>query len=182
MARCELDLQHPKFRHSPDKDLELGLNKLRETVAKDHKLSGWVNHPMPKFPIYQNKIWKWDFAPEGDRSGTRKGWRLYAYVPDPKAQEPVPATAFLCYDKSDAPSGDHTKFVATAIKKFLAETIEVKVVERPFRRQVNGEGEIISLCENCCELVLISADEADIELAENTHQCAIGDIAAVAEE
>lgn len=133
---------------------------------------------MPKFPTYQNKIWKWDFAPEGDRSSTRKGWRLYAYVPDPKAPEPVPATAFLYYDKADTPSGDHTKFVAKAIKKFLEQTIEVQAVDNPFRRQVNGKGEIISLCEQCCDLVMVSADEAEVEIAEGTHQCAIKDIAA----
>jgi hypothetical protein len=178
LARCDLDLQHPKFRRANDAALELGLNKLREAVAKDHRLSGWVNHPMPKYPLYQNRIWKWDFAPEGDRSYTRKGWRLYAYVPDPKAPEPIPAVAFLCYDKTEAPSGDHTKFVATAIKKFLEATIVVKVVAKPFRRQINGDGEIISLCEECCELVLISADEAEIEIAEGAHRCVIGDIAA----
>jgi hypothetical protein len=178
LARCDLDLHHPKFRHSDDPDLTLGLNKLRETVAKDHKLSGWFNHPMPKYPLYQNKIWKWDFAPEGDRSSTRKGWRLYAYVPDSKALEPIPATAFLCYDKTDTPTTDHVKFVAKAIKKFLTTTIEVRVVDNPFRRQINGNGEIISLCEQCCELVLISADEADIDIAEGAHQCAVGDIAA----
>jgi hypothetical protein len=182
LARCNLDLHHPKFRHYQDQELELGLEKLRQTVAKDYKLSGWVNHPMPKYPLYQNKIWKWDFAPEGDRSRTRKGWRLYAYISDPRAAEPIPATAFLCYDKADTPSGDHTKFVAAAIKKFLAETIEVEAVDNPFRRQVNGDGEIISLCENCCELVLISPDESDIEIAERTHQCVVADIAAASEE
>ena len=178
MSRCDLDLQHPKFRHANDAALELGLSKLRETVAKDHKLSGWVNHPMPKYPLYQNRIWKWDFAPEGSRSSTRKGWRLYAYVPDPKAPEPIPAIAFLCYDKTDAPTGDHTKFVAKAIKDFLAATIEIQTKERPFRRQVNSDGETISLCLKCCELVIISADIADVELSEDTHECAPADIAA----
>lgn len=178
MSRCDLDLQHPKFRRADSADLELGLNKLRETVAKDHKLSGWVNHPMPKYPQYQNKIWKWDFAPEGDRSRTRKGWRLYAYVPDPHAPEPIPATAFLCYDKKYPPSGDHTKFVAQEIKKFLAEIVEVQATERPFRRQVNGDGETVSLCLECCELIIISADLAEVELMEDTHQCPVADIAA----
>jgi hypothetical protein len=79
------------------------------------------------------------------------------------------------------PKGDHTKFVAKAIKKFLAETIEVQIVDNPFRRQVNGKGEIISLCEQCCELVLISADEGEVEIAESAHQCVIGDIAASSE-
>jgi hypothetical protein len=176
LARCDLDLYHPKFRHPIDEDLLLGLSKLRATVAKDHKLSGWFNHPMPKYPLYQNKIWKWDFAPEGDRSATRKGWRLYAYIHDHKAPEPIPAIAFLCYDKTDTPSGDHTKFLVKAIQKSLTATIEIKVVENPFRRQVNEDGETISLCEKCCELILISADEADVDLAERTHECAEKDI------
>jgi hypothetical protein len=90
--------------------------------------------------------------------------------------------AFLCYDKTDAPSGDHTKFVAKAIKDFLAAAIEVQARERPFRRQVNGDGETISLCLECCELVIISADIADVELSEDTHQCSVGDIAASEEK
>ena len=178
MARCKLDLEHPKFRRSSDAALQVGLGKLREMVARDHKLSGWVPHPMPRYQEHQNKIWKWDFKPEGDRSGTRKGWRLYAYVPDPKAPEPIPATAFLCYDKSDAPGGDHVKFLHGILKKFLSETIAITVTEDRFRRQLNGHGETVSLCYECCEIVAISAEFADIEIAEGTHQCAIGEIAA----
>jgi hypothetical protein len=45
---------------------------------------------------------KWDFEPSGNKSYTRKGWRLYAYVPDPNASEPILAQAFLAYDKNAA--------------------------------------------------------------------------------
>jgi hypothetical protein len=126
---------------------------------------------MPKYPQYQNKIWKWDFAPEGDRSGTRKGWRLYAYVLDPKAPEPIPATAFLCYDKTDTPSGDHVKFLAKILRNFLSANIEIRAIESRFRRQLNGKGETISLCQECCDIVIISVDEAEVDLAEGTHEC-----------
>jgi hypothetical protein len=136
---------------------------------------------MPKFPDYQNKIWKWDFRPAGERSSTRKGWRLYAYVPDPKAPEPIPARAFLCYDKDEAPTGNHVKYVAGKLKTFLAETVDVKAEQERFRRVTNSNGEIVSLCYECYETVALSADVAEVEVAEGTHQCAVGDIAASGE-
>jgi hypothetical protein len=133
---------------------------------------------MPKYPEYHNKIWKWDFKPEGDRSATRKGWRLYAYVPDPRAPEPIPATAFLYYDKADTPKGDHVKFLSGVLKTFLAETVEVNVEEDRFRRITNSDGEVVSLCYECYETVVISADMTEVEIAERTHQCSVGDLAA----
>jgi hypothetical protein len=129
---------------------------------------------MPRFPQYQNKIWKWDFRPQGERSSTRKGWRLYAYVPDPKAQEPILAIAFLCYDKSDTPKGDHVKYLAGVLKKFLAEVIRVENEDERFKRQTDSDGTIISLCLNCWLTVAMSAEIADIETAEDTHECPPG--------
>jgi hypothetical protein len=181
LARCALDLQHPKFRHADDVALQVGLDKLRDIIARDHKLSGWFCHPMPRYPQYQNKIWKWDFKPEGDRSATRKGWRLYAYVDDPAAIEPIPATAFLCYDKADTPKGDHVKYLYQVLKEFLAEIVEVKVEEERFRRITNSDGEIVSLCYACCETVAIAADIAEVELAEGTHHCSISEMVASSE-
>ena len=133
---------------------------------------------MPKFPQYQNKIWKWDFRPEGERSSTRKGWRLYAYVPDPRAPDPIPATAFLCYDKDDTPSGNHVKYLAGILKKFLSEKVQVEEEEERFKRQIDSEGAIISLCLNCWVTVAMSAEIDDIDIAEHTHECPVGDIAA----
>lgn len=149
----------------------MGLNELRKTVAKDHKLSGWFNHPMPGFKDYQGKIWKWDFKPENDKSATRKGWRLYAWVPDPKAAEPIPAVAFLYYDKNDTPKGGHAKFLAGVLKSFLAAAIQDERTEDRFRHQMNDKGEIVSLCYGCYEIVIISAEAAAVEAAEESHRC-----------
>lgn len=171
MARCDLDFRHPKFLRSDDAALQAGLEALRELVAKDHKLSHWVSHPMPKYPQYQNKIWKWDFKPEGDKSGGRKGWRLYAYVENPGAHEPIRAVAFLYYDKSETPPGDHVKYLAGVLKKFLAQTVDVRIEEARFRQQTDSDGGVISLCNTCYETVIISADMAEVELAEATHEC-----------
>ena len=126
---------------------------------------------MPKYPQYQNKIWKWDFKPEGDRSGGRKGWRLYAYVENPDAAEPIPAVSFLYYDKSETPQGDHVKYLVGVLKKFLAQTVEVRIEEARFRRQTDADGSVISLCNVCWETVAISVDISEVELAEGTHEC-----------
>ena len=188
LARCRLDTNDPKFRklgRTSKADLESGLAELRDKLAKDHRLSGFFPHQMPGFPQYQNKIWEWDFAPSGDRSRTRKGWRLFAYVPDHNAPEPIPVTAMVAFDKSDAPTGDYAIFLAGILKEFLAQTIEIKAKEDRFRRQVDGEGRTISLCLECYVRVATSDDVMEVELAEDTHACESSgtlDLAASAED
>lgn len=173
MGKCDLDLDDPNFcifGDASDAELQVGLKELQEKLTKDHKLSKFFNQPMQHFPEYQNKIWKWDFAPGGDKSSTRKGWRLFAYVPDARAPEPILARAFLCYDKDQAPKGDHAKFLAGMLKKFLSRVINVEATADRFRRQTNSDGRIISLCYECCD-VMFSADEDEATLAEGAHEC-----------
>lgn len=174
MARCKLDLDHPKFRiigNASDKDLELGLTELREKLAKDHTLSGFFNQPMKHFPAHQNRVWKWDFSPTGDTSSTRKGWRLYAYRFDLDAPEPIPATAFVCYDKSEAPTGDYAKYLAKELKRFLSEIVVIEAVPDRFRHQILPDGRTISLCYGCGETVALSLDLTEVEIGESTHEC-----------
>ncbi|MFI5109958.1 MAG: hypothetical protein ACHP78_14105 [Terriglobales bacterium] len=164
MARCDLNISHLRFRGwvGDDPALNQGLEELRTKVAQQHKISGWVNHSMPKFPGYQNKIWKWDFAPEGAHSSTRKSWRLYAYVPDPKAQEPIPATAFFVHPRSKNLKGNPAKALADLLKKFLA-PIELEMADMDnYRDQVDNEGRTISLCIECC--CMICDPTTDIEV------------------
>jgi hypothetical protein len=171
LAKCKLNIDHPNFERSESQSLISGLHDLISLVLGDHKLSGWVNHPMPGFPAYQNKIWKWDFRPEGDRASTRKGWRLYAFVPNYQQVEPVEAIAFLCYDKDETPKGDHIKFLAKALAKFLSNATKADVKEPPFKRQTESTGEIISLCWECWAMVFRSFDEQEVISAEANHRC-----------
>ena len=127
---------------------------------------------MKGHPTYQNRIWKWDFAPAGDRSGTRKGWRLFAFVPDPKAPEPILAVAFLVHDKSVAPENKYyPKFLADKLKEFLSETVLKDTPEDHFRHQTDPQGKTISLCCDCFATVAISSDLSEIESLEATHNC-----------
>ena len=181
MARCRLDISNPRFRASIDLDasLESGLNELRDKLAKDHTLSGWVAQPMPGFKDYQNKIWKWDFSPEGATSSTRKNWRLFAWVADPNAAEPVHAIPFLIYPRSENPAGNPAKNLARVLKKFLTENVEIGPTEERFRQQTMMDGTVRSMCLSCYETVVVSGDPTDIDLAESTHQCSVPeDIAA----
>ena len=173
MARCNLHLDHPKCQtigNASQSDLEQGLDKLRDKVAQDHKITGFFVQPMPKYPAYQNKIWQWDFAPEGDSSGTRKGWRVYAYIPNYREPEPITATAFLVFDKQFAPKGDYVKYLAGVLKKFLAETVVIEAEEDQFRDQVDQEGMIISHCHNCWDMVVRSSDREEVEVAKGVHK------------
>ena len=158
MPRCALNLRHHKFVVSTDPDIQSGLNDLCKKVAKDHRMSNWFCQPMQGHPEYQNKVWKWDFGPEGSTTATRKGWRLYAYVPDPKAAEPIPATAFFCYPKTEDPGGNRVKTIADQLKRFLSQTIEKLDVIEKFKRQSDGRGSVVSLCLTCFQTVAHSAD------------------------
>ncbi len=133
-------------------------------------MSHWVNHPMPGFPQYYDKVWKWDFAPAGDRSATRKGWRLLAYVENPKGPEPVLARAFLCYDKDRDPGRNPEKFIAKCLKEFFSHAIKIETTPDRFRRQTVLDGQIVSLCYECCETIF-SADNDAADIAESAHEC-----------
>jgi hypothetical protein len=183
LSKCKLDLIHPKFRvagNASDKDLQSGLDALSKLIAQDHLLSGFTPMRMKRHPEHQNRVWRWDFRPAGETSSTRGGWRLYAYRFDLAEQEPVTATAFLCYDKDEAPTGDYVKFLVKELKRFLAETASVEAEEDRFRRQDLPDGTTISMCYGCGETAARSADLAEVELGESTHECVIpvGDIAA----
>jgi hypothetical protein len=126
---------------------------------------------MPGFPDYQNKVWKWDFGPSGERSSTRKGWRLIAYVPEPNAPEPIPARAFLCYDKDEEPKGNPAKFLADTLKEFLSATRKIEPTPDRFRRQPLADGKFVSLCYECFEQIFTESDD-EAGLAESAHECA----------
>lgn len=125
---------------------------------------------MPGYPQYENKIWKWDFEPSGNKSYTRKGWRLYAYVADPNGPEPILAQAFLAYDRADAPSGNPAEYVAEALKAFLIPLVAVRTTPDRFRRQSLANGKIVSLCYECCETIF-SQNEEEADGQEAAHVC-----------
>lgn len=123
---------------------------------------------MPGYPQYEKKIWKWDFEPSGNKSYTRKGWRIYAYVADPDGPEPVVAQAFLAYDKNDDPGGNPAEFLAKALKSFFSATIAVQAAPDKFRRMAAENGQIASMCNDCGE-TYISPDQVEADIAEAGH-------------
>lgn len=176
MAKCklEIDISDPKLvilGDASDADLQSGLEELQGKLADEHTLSHFFNHPMPGFPDFQNKVWKWDFAPSGDTSSTRKGWRLLAFVPEPNGSEPIIARAFLCYDKDRGPKKNHEKFVAKTLKKYLVE-VERRIEATPerFRRQDLKDGKVVSMCYECGE-TLFSDDHGQADDTEAGHEC-----------
>ena len=172
MAKCKLDIDEPNISingNASQSDLREGLETLRDKVAKDHNISMWFSHPLPRFPEYSNKVWEWDFKPTGDRSYTRPGWRLLAYVPNPEGPEPILARPFVCWDKSKAPTGNQAKFIAKALKKFLSERVQITVEEDVFTRTVDRQGKHISTCQLCWEHVE-SLDGDELEILEVTHK------------
>jgi hypothetical protein len=132
----------------------------------------WFPHPMTGFPEYHNKVWEWDFKPTGEHSHTRPGWRLLAYIPDPKGPEPILARPFICWDKSQAPKKNQQVFIANALKKFLSKTVKVVAEEEVFHHQVDREGKNIALCQLCWEHVeSFDMEELDILKAAHKQDC-----------
>ena len=171
MAKCKLDSDEPKLHivgSIPEADVREGLRKLRDKVAQNHNSSMWFPYPMKGFPDYANKVWEWDFKPTGDRSSTRPGWRVFAYIPNPAGPEPILARPFLGWDKSKAPKGNEAPFIANALKKFLSERIKIEVEEEIFRHTVQGERNIAT-CQLCWES-FESADVEELEILKVTHK------------
>lgn len=155
----------------PEASIREGLRKLRDKVAEDHTLSNWFPYQFRGYADYANQVWEWDFKPTGDRSATRPGWRVFAFVPHPEGPEPILARPFLCWDKSKAPKGNEIPVIVNALKKFLSQRVQVKVEEETFRQTIDGDLHIAS-CLLCYEtLKANSADELDILKDTHTPEC-----------
>jgi hypothetical protein len=136
-------------------------------------LSMWFNHPMPGFPDFEGKVWEWDFKPTGERSYTRPGWRILAYVPHPNGPEPILARPFICWDKSQAPKTNPQKFISDALKKFLFKTVKIAPEEDVFRRTVDSQGKNIAVCQLCWGHVeSLELEELDILMDVHKQECA----------
>ena len=106
---------------------------------------------------------------EGERSYTRPGWRLFAFVPNPDGPEPTLARPFVCWDKSQAPRKNQEAFIAKALKKFLSQHIVVEQEEEIFHHTVDGQGKNIALCQRCWDRVE-SFDLEELEILKDTHK------------
>src|SRR5208283_1119731 len=128
---------------------------------------------MMGFPEYHNKVWEWDFKPTGDRSHTRPGWRLLAFVPQPNGPEPILARPFVCWDKGQAPKKNQQKFIADVLKKFLSERVQIRAEEETFIDRVDGQGRNISVCQVCWDRVeSFTFEELEILKAAHKQECA----------
>lgn len=171
MAPCDLCIDDDRFTRAQGRALTpavaSGLEKLRSKVARERSLSHWVCQPMPGIPELQGKIWKWDFAPDGDRSSTRPGWRAFALVHNPDGPGPIRATIFWIYPKPE-PKGNAVQHINEALRRFLAGTVAPAEASERFKRQTS-DGEHRSTCLRCCETVAVSRVLEEIELAEAGH-------------
>ncbi len=89
---------------------------------------------MSRFPEFQNKIWKWDFAPSGDKNRTPR-LALITHVPEPTGPEPILARAFICYDEDQDQKGESANFVAEVLKECLSHTIRIVATPERFRHK-----------------------------------------------
>lgn len=180
MAKCTLDLSHPHFQKciksfKDDPDFQSGLEKAKAKIEENHASCNHSVQPFygnEKFKDCHNKVWKYDWAPDGSRGSSRKAWRLIVIVPDPLTQ-PYRLIAARIYSKTGT---------AQLSLKELA-LIFMGVVNQPsdvsasaeedqdkFRDYPEGNGVFRSLCCTCGETVGVG-DSAELERFKAAHEC-----------
>lgn len=177
MARCTLDLNHPIFqraisRWEDDLGFHEGLRRAAAKIEAEHTSCGMVIQPMPKRPECQNKIWKYDWAPEGQSGGTRKTWRMIVIVPDPSNQ-PYHLVAAAIYQKSSTDQLSAKQLAA--ILASITTPIRDQELHKPekFRRVMKNIDPMlwISICADCGEAVGESALGDELDVGEASHDC-----------
>lgn len=175
MAQCTLDLDHPFFQSAIavfENDLEFheGLRIVKDKIEAEHKSCNHVVQPMPGHTDCQNKIWKYDWAPAGARSSTRKSWRMVVVVPEPDAR-PLRLIAAAFYSKNQA-SQLTTKQLLQIFAGIMAgakgETPD-QIIER-FKRVTRADGQTASICVDCGETWIAETMEI-LDCIEAQHAC-----------
>ena len=175
MAKCTLDLSHPVFVQSTeslqgDPSFKQGLADLKKKVETEHTSCNHVVQPMPGFPDCQNKIWKYDWAPAGQRSATRKSWRMVAVVPDP-AKQPYAVIAAAVYAKNRADQLTLKQLAQIFLSVIRpASRLRLALDEERFLHVRQGD-QMRSICLTCGDTVALSSDITEVEEADSQHPC-----------
>jgi hypothetical protein len=127
-----------------------------------------------KYPQCHGKIWKYDWAPEGQRSRNRKCWRMVVICPNPTRQ-PYELIAGAVYEKR-ADEQLSNKQLAQIYAEILAPGARADQRDRipdefKFNEITDSEGVVHVVCLECATMVIESADQAAVENAELQHQC-----------
>jgi hypothetical protein len=126
---------------------------------------------MPDHPNCQNKIWKYDWSPIGQRSKNRKSWRMIVIVPDPDAR-PLHLIAAAVYGKNST-----DQLTAKKLASILAKITGVDSAQPPheaperFKHVLRGDGVFVSVCVECGETVAESPHPAEMFTGEEKHEC-----------
>lgn len=183
MARCSLNLSHPEFQKSAAQcreeapDFADGLAEAQKKIEKEHTSCNRVVQPFGngKFPQCHGKIWKYDWAPLGQRSANRKSWRMVVIVPDP-SKEPLELIAAAVYQKNSIDQLSLRELAAIFLR--IMKPLELCASTEPdaeekFRRMDAGDGHTISLCYSCGGTAAKSASVDDLDAGEKQHQCPV---------
>lgn len=178
MAQCTLDLTHPSFRRSisnaaGDPNFQKGLQDAKAKIENEHTSCGRVvQDGMGRYPEAVGKVWKYDWAPDGQRSRHRKCWRLVVICPDP-TQQPYRLIAGGVYEKRAT-----DQLSAKELARIYAEIVAPPKDEQgripdeyQFNRSTDVDGTIRSVCLACANLVIASPDETAVDEAELQHEC-----------
>jgi hypothetical protein len=176
LAKCTLDLSHPYFKKAllvfqDDSTFAEGLEILKQKVEAEHTCCHWNVQPMKGYPDCQGKIWKYDWAPPGDRSAGRKSWRMVVIVPDPltKPYRLIAATVYAKSQTSQLSIRELAKILASITSPEIA--AGEQTIPELFKHVIQDDGQTRSLCLGCCEAVAISFDIQAIEEIQRKHKC-----------
>jgi hypothetical protein len=177
MARCTLDLENPYFKKSlkktGDPDAALAaLGHVKERIEEDHEQCNLVPQRFfsnNKYTHLHNKVWRYDWAPEGVTSHGRKTWRMIVIVPDPNTI-PYRMIAGAIYSKSfrDSLSLAELAAIYHGVMSPLEDDAADAASEN-FHRMPNGDGATRSMCIACLEWNFVHLESTAIDSAECEH-------------
>ena len=129
--------------------------------------SRWANH----FRNATNRIWKYDWAPTGSRSSTRKSWRMVVVVLDPFLQ-PYHLIAATIYAKNTVSQLTPRQLASIFASVTSSPPQNTQEAESSFKHVDNGDGSTRSICLTCGESVAVSALPQELQDGEIQHECA----------
>ena len=174
MAKCTLDLSHPNFQKCLGSNQNSpafmdGLRTMKSKVEAEHTSCHWVVQPMPGYPHCSGKIWKYDWSPTGQRSSTRKSWRLIVIVPDPHSH-PLRLIAAGFYDKASTAQLSNKELALTFAKIVNPDTDPPASDSPAFHRVEKSDGSTVSICRVCGETAADSKVARELDAGEESHK------------
>jgi hypothetical protein len=176
MAQCTIDLENPYFKKAlkktGDPDAALAAQgHVKDRIEGDHTQCHLVPQRFfgnKKYSHLHNKVWRYDWAPEGVTSKGRKTWRMIVIVPDPDTI-PYRMIAGAIYSKNFRESLSLAELATIYHGVMTQPEDKATDLSDNFHRMPDENDATRSMCILCLEWTFIHFESAPIDAAEAEH-------------